>query len=422
MVATGFDRNAGNRPLAWPLFFAVLLHGLVALAWQPQPFQPPRETVLQAVLLPPVKAQAEAEQPEPPKPERRPEIKPQTSRATRMETVAELSDGMSESLVEPIPVAPPRALSGARSGQPVGYAIAAGAGLTEPESTSLGTVSGHTATLASRVGQASPLATSSSSGSELFAPVSSSAAAPPALSRRVALGHDMPRQAKASMAMPPSEGALTTGGTQTAKASPSAGPTSTLSQATSTERAVSIQQAAPSVASPAMAVARSAPGAALPTSLIRTTPAVESRTIVASSQSAALAHSADQVILLAASSDRPPTNLSRALPGRPVAVTGGGEGSNEFVDYADDNPEFVYPRLAARQGLEGSVVLEVEVLPDGRSGDIRLKRSSGSDVLDQDAIRQMATWRFKPALSYGRAHAARVTVPVHYRLESKGRP
>ncbi|MGQ9685222.1 MAG: energy transducer TonB [Thiobacillaceae bacterium] len=116
------------------------------------------------------------------------------------------------------------------------------------------------------------------------------------------------------------------------------------------------------------------------------------------------------------------TLLARAEAGQAVAVADAGGGSNEFANYADGNPEFVYPRAAARLGLEGTVLLEVEVKADGSPDAIRLKRSSGHQILDEDAMRQIASWRFKPATRRGHAHSARVLVPVSYRLVAKGRP
>ncbi len=46
-----------------------------------------------------------------------------------------------------------------------------------------------------------------------------------------------------------------------------------------------------------------------------------------------------------------------------------------------------YPEDARRQNLEGSLVLSVDVMPDGSIEHIRLLRSSGFDLLDEAAIR-----------------------------------
>lgn len=46
-----------------------------------------------------------------------------------------------------------------------------------------------------------------------------------------------------------------------------------------------------------------------------------------------------------------------------------------------------YPEAARRQGIEGKLVLSVDVLPDGSIDQIRVLRSSGHSVLDEAAIR-----------------------------------
>lgn len=46
-----------------------------------------------------------------------------------------------------------------------------------------------------------------------------------------------------------------------------------------------------------------------------------------------------------------------------------------------------YPEAARRQGVEGSLVLSVDILADGSVEEIRILRSSGHEVLDEAAIR-----------------------------------
>jgi len=46
-----------------------------------------------------------------------------------------------------------------------------------------------------------------------------------------------------------------------------------------------------------------------------------------------------------------------------------------------------YPEAARRQGIEGKLVLSVDILPDGSIDQIRVLRSSGHSVLDEAAIR-----------------------------------
>lgn len=80
------------------------------------------------------------------------------------------------------------------------------------------------------------------------------------------------------------------------------------------------------------------------------------------------------------------------------------------------NPAPVYPRLARERGEEGTVVLDVEVLPSGRCGTLRVLESSGHALLDEAAARAVRQWQFKPAARWGRAIAVWVEIPVTFRL------
>jgi TonB family protein len=91
--------------------------------------------------------------------------------------------------------------------------------------------------------------------------------------------------------------------------------------------------------------------------------------------------------------------------------------NDSLPSYGDNNPNFHYPLRAWAYNHEGRVTLRVEVLPDGRAGQMLLKQSSGSGILDQDAREQLARWRFTPARRNGQAVTAWIDVPVIYRLK-----
>lgn len=76
----------------------------------------------------------------------------------------------------------------------------------------------------------------------------------------------------------------------------------------------------------------------------------------------------------------------------------------------------LYPRLAQERGYEGTVLLEVNVLPSGRSGEIRVLASSGYPILDQAAIRAVASWVFKPARIWNHPVGFRVEIPITFQL------
>jgi protein TonB len=62
----------------------------------------------------------------------------------------------------------------------------------------------------------------------------------------------------------------------------------------------------------------------------------------------------------------------------------------------------MYPAIDVRQGNEGSVELEIYVLPNGRVGDARVLKSTGSATLDQSAIEEAKRrWRMAPATQDG---------------------
>jgi protein TonB len=76
-----------------------------------------------------------------------------------------------------------------------------------------------------------------------------------------------------------------------------------------------------------------------------------------------------------------------------------------------------YPLLARMRGYEGMVLLAVEVLADGRAGEIRLKRSSGYAMLDQSALDAVRTWRFEPARKKDMPLAMTVDIPIRFSLK-----
>ncbi len=83
-------------------------------------------------------------------------------------------------------------------------------------------------------------------------------------------------------------------------------------------------------------------------------------------------------------------------PAAPVRV-----GPRVEADYRG-NPTPPYPAMARRMGDSGEVQLDVHVGEQGTVLDVKLKRSSGSSLLDQSAIDTVRKWRFKPATVDGK--------------------
>jgi TonB family protein len=82
-----------------------------------------------------------------------------------------------------------------------------------------------------------------------------------------------------------------------------------------------------------------------------------------------------------------------------------------------ENPKPVYPQEARRKGYEGEVVLRVEVLSNGRVGEIEVKSSSGYDLLDRSALTTVKEWKFIPAKKGEAPIPLWVNIPVKFQLQ-----
>lgn len=76
-----------------------------------------------------------------------------------------------------------------------------------------------------------------------------------------------------------------------------------------------------------------------------------------------------------------------------------------------------YPLSARRRGIEGTVLLHVEVLPSGEPGRIDIARSSGDESLDASAREAARQLRFTPAQKGGKAVSGWANIPYQFRLE-----
>jgi protein TonB len=75
-----------------------------------------------------------------------------------------------------------------------------------------------------------------------------------------------------------------------------------------------------------------------------------------------------------------------------------------------------YPAAPRRLGIQGTTVLRVHILEDGRIGDVRVEHSAGHPDLDQAAMEAVRRWRFEPARRGADAVAMWVLLPVEFRL------
>jgi TonB family protein len=101
--------------------------------------------------------------------------------------------------------------------------------------------------------------------------------------------------------------------------------------------------------------------------------------------------------------------LSKLFPAR-----GGGIGGRPSYG---DNPKPIYPQEAKEKGYQGEVVLRVEVLANGRVGQIEIKKSSSYEVLDRSALTAVKQWRFIPAKRGDVAIPLWVNIPIQFQLQ-----
>ncbi len=76
-----------------------------------------------------------------------------------------------------------------------------------------------------------------------------------------------------------------------------------------------------------------------------------------------------------------------------------------------------YPWRSRLRGEEGTVVIEVEILPDGRRGSIEILSSSGHPLLDRAALRALERARFVPATKNGAAVRSKKKIAFTFRIE-----
>jgi TonB family protein len=79
-------------------------------------------------------------------------------------------------------------------------------------------------------------------------------------------------------------------------------------------------------------------------------------------------------------------------------------------------PDAKYSDAARKAKFQGLVVLSIVVMPDGRAAKIEVVSGPGLG-LDEEAVRAVSSWRFKPAL--GADHkpvATRIAIELQFRL------
>ncbi|MBF0185820.1 MAG: energy transducer TonB [Magnetococcales bacterium] len=116
----------------------------------------------------------------------------------------------------------------------------------------------------------------------------------------------------------------------------------------------------------------------------------------------------------------PTENGQPAAPSAPGPVASFAEAAAETPPSSKaaylNNPKPFYPPFARRQGVEGVVLLTVEVDTSGLPLSVTVKKGSGHEMLDRAALQAVQQWHFVPAQRAGVAVRAVVEVPVSFQL------
>lgn len=123
--------------------------------------------------------------------------------------------------------------------------------------------------------------------------------------------------------------------------------------------------------------------------------------------------------------DDPPTapRQTTSEPQEPPTTVTEGPGSGPFIVEPELDARFPftepeYPVSEIRQGHEGTVLLALQILPNGRVGAVRIDKSSGYMKLDESAAREARRWRMKPGTSDGTAMPMWKRVPIKFQLKN----
>ena len=102
---------------------------------------------------------------------------------------------------------------------------------------------------------------------------------------------------------------------------------------------------------------------------------------------------------------------------------GPGTGAAEFTVKQVDRPPVVlrkveptFPEAARKMGLTGKVVAKLLVGADGRVSRISIREAAPHGIFEQDVLKALKQWEFKPGYYKDQAVATWVVVPVNFRL------
>jgi len=125
--------------------------------------------------------------------------------------------------------------------------------------------------------------------------------------------------------------------------------------------------------------------------------------------------------------DTPPTPFQMPKLDLPTNVTGGpfmgsyvggdSSGYGDLTPLVRITPQ--YPRQAARDGIEGSVLFELTINPDGTVKAARVVKATPRGVFESAAMASIMKWKFKPKLVEGKAIESKGNQLVEFNLEEE---
>ena len=75
-----------------------------------------------------------------------------------------------------------------------------------------------------------------------------------------------------------------------------------------------------------------------------------------------------------------------------------------------------YPEFARKNGMEGQVVFNFTIMPDGSVADIEVAASDPVGIFEENATRALSQWRYLPVLRNGKAIRQPAMVTMKFRL------
>ncbi len=80
------------------------------------------------------------------------------------------------------------------------------------------------------------------------------------------------------------------------------------------------------------------------------------------------------------------------------------------------NYNLFYPDEALERGLEGRAIVSLLITEDGKTGSVKIYKSSGYHLLDSAAVRTAKTFVFSPAMVKNKPVKSSVIMPVEFKL------